>query len=76
MQVQSVRELVERVVPFMDVYLPPSKKRNQYLRWREELLHHWEHTARRRRTCTVEGCEAPQRGKGVCRKHYYAAFGR
>lgn len=59
----------------MDMYLPPSLKRDQYLKWRTELLDFWENKAKRRRTCTIEGCETLQRGKGVCRKHYYALFG-
>lgn len=45
--VQSVRDLVEVVVPFMDAHLPESHKRDQYLEWRARLLDHWEHRARR-----------------------------
>lgn len=74
--VRPIRELAEVVVPFMDVHLPPSKKRQQYLAWREQLLAHWEHDARRRRECTVEGCSKLQRGKGLCRHHYYREFGK
>jgi hypothetical protein len=69
--VQRTRSLVEVVVPFMDEHLPPSNKRDQYSRWRSELLHFWEHEARRRRPCSIEGCEKPQRAKGFCRRHYY-----
>jgi hypothetical protein len=36
--VQSKRELVEVVVPFMDLHLPPSHKRTQYESWRTTLL--------------------------------------
>jgi hypothetical protein len=72
--VQSTKQLVDRVVPFMDRYLPPSKKRNQYEKWRFELLHFWESGAKRLRTCTVSGCERPQRAKGVCRHHYYERY--
>lgn len=74
-QVRKLRDLVEVVVPFMDEHLPPSHKREQYLAWREQLLDYWENRARRRRTCTVEGCDRPQRAKGVCRRHYYVRFG-
>ncbi len=74
--VQHIRELVECVVPFMDEWLPPSRKREQYEAWREALLMHWQHGARRVRPCTVDGCETPQRAKGVCRQHYFALFGR
>lgn len=36
--VQSKRDLVEVVVPFMDLHLPPSHKRTQYEDWRAALL--------------------------------------
>ena len=68
--VQSVRELVEVVVPFMDAHLPPSYKRTQYLEWRARLLDHWEHRARRRATCRVaELRRAVAEGLGLCRQH-------
>ncbi len=73
--VRSLRELVEVVVPFMDEHLPPSYKRTQYEAWRTRLLDYWEHDAKRVRPCSVEGCERPRRAKGLCRSHYYAAFG-
>lgn len=74
-QVRKLAELVEVIVPFMDEHLPASHKREQYLAWRAELLDHWEHRARRRRTCTVPGCTSPRRAKGLCRHHYYERFG-
>lgn len=73
--VRKLRDLVEVIVPFMDAHLPPSHKRVQYLVWREQLIDYWENRARRVRPCTVEGCEKPQRAKGVCRHHYYVRFG-
>jgi hypothetical protein len=74
--VRRLRDLVEVIVPFMDEHLPPSYKRTQYENWRSELLDYWEHGARRRKACAVEGCEVPRRAKGLCRHHYYDAFGR
>jgi hypothetical protein len=74
-QVRKLKDLVEVVVPFMDEHLPPSHKRDQYLVWRTKLVDYWEHAARRRRPCTVAGCDRPQRAKGVCRRHYYERFG-
>jgi hypothetical protein len=47
--VQSHRDLVDVVVPFMDAHLPPSYKRSQYVAWRAELLDYWEHRSRSRR---------------------------
>jgi hypothetical protein len=73
--IRKLKDLVEVVVPFMDEHLPPSHKREQYLAWRTQLLDYWEHRARRRRACTVEGCDKPQRAKGVCRRHHYERFG-
>lgn len=74
--VRSLRDLVEVVVPFLDEHLPPSYKRVQCEAWRAELLTYWHEQAKRRRRCTVDGCERPQRAKGLCRAHYYAAYGR
>jgi len=74
--VRKLRDLVGTVVPFMDEHLLTSYKREQYLAWRVELLDYWEHGMRRRRPCTVVGCEVIQRAKGLCRHHYYEAFGR
>lgn len=73
--VQSLRELVEMVVPFMDAHLPPCHKRRQYEAWRADLLDHWEHGAKRRRPCSIDGCDLPRRAKGLCRRHYYETFG-
>ena len=74
--VRALEDLVEVVVPFMDDHLPPSYKRRQFEAWKHELLKYWEDVASRRRPCTVADCEAPQRAKGLCRRHYYGAFGR
>jgi hypothetical protein len=75
-QVRKTRDLVEVIVPFMDEHLPPSHKREQYFVWRGQLVEHWTDHARRRRPCTVEGCDQPQRAKKLCRHHYYQAHGR
>jgi len=36
--VSNQQDLVRVIVPFMDVWLPPSYKREQYLAWRAQLL--------------------------------------
>lgn len=71
--VQSQKELVEVIVPFMDEHLPESYKRVQYLEWRAKLFDYVEHRARRkgRRPCTVDGCDAPARAHGLCRPHLW-----
>jgi hypothetical protein len=73
--VQSLRELVETVVPFMDEHLPVSYKREQFVAWRERLLDYWEHRAKRVRKCTIVGCERPRRAHGLCRRHLYLLRG-
>jgi hypothetical protein len=75
-RVDRLRDLVDVVVPFMDEHLPPSYKRHQYEAWRGQLLEYWEHRAKRRRACTVDGCDSPQRARGLCRHHYYATYRR
>ncbi len=66
--VQSVRELVEVVVPFMDAHLPPSYKRSQYLEWRARLIEHWE-TRARGGPCSIDGCANPAVAHGRCGPH-------
>jgi hypothetical protein len=73
--VRRLRDLVGVIVPFMDVHLPPSHKREQYLTWRAALVDHWEHRARRRGTCSAPGCDAPHRAHGWCRHHLYLERG-
>lgn len=74
--VRSLRELVDVVVPFLDEHLPASLKREQYLAWRRELIAYWENDAKRQRMCEIDGCDEPRRAKGLCRRHYYAVYGR
>lgn len=72
---QGIRDHLEVTIPFMDAHLPVSYKREQYLAWRDRLLEYWEHDAKRVRPCTVDGCDAPRRAHGLCRRHLYAARG-
>lgn len=74
-RVQRLGDLLVVIVPFMDEHLPPSHKRAQFENWRANLLDYWEHRAKRRRCCTVEGCDKPRRAKGYCRHHYFEVFG-
>jgi hypothetical protein len=69
--IQSLRDHLAVTIPFMDEHLPESYKRRQYLAWRAELLDYWEHSAKRRRPCTVDGCDSPRRAHGVCRRHLW-----
>ena len=66
--VQATRDLAEVVVPFMDVHLLPSYKREQYLEWRGRLLDFWEHRYHRW-PCRMDGCREPALAFGLCRGH-------
>jgi hypothetical protein len=74
--VARTADLAEVIVPFMDCHLPPSHKRDQFPAWRADLLAYWDTTMRRRRPCTIGGCSAPQRARGLCRSHYYEQYRR
>jgi hypothetical protein len=71
--IQSLADHIAVTVPFMDAHLPESHKRTQYLVWRAALLEYWEHDAKRKRQCTVVGCDRLRRAHGLCRQHLYAA---
>jgi hypothetical protein len=73
-RVQSLKHLVEFIVPFMDEHLPRSYKREQYIEWRTRLMDYWANRARRRHECAEDGCAMPVRAKGLCRRHYYRAY--
>jgi hypothetical protein len=75
-QVCKTEDLVNVIIPFMDEHLPPSFKRQQYEPWRAKVMEFWDTGMKRRRQCTAEGCDRPQKGRGVCRIHYYALYGR
>lgn len=74
--VTRLRDLIEVVVPFMDIHLPVSHKRIQYEGWRIDLLGYWDTQARRRRPCSLVGCSAPSLAHGLCRHHLWTEMGR
>ena len=47
----------------------------QYLAWRDRLLEHWEHDAKRVRPCAAAGCDEPRRAHGLCRHHLATSCG-
>ena len=75
LSIASLAAHLTGTVPFMDEHLPVSHKRRQYLAWRAQVLDYWEHEAKRVRPCTVNGCEAPRRARGLCRHHLYEQHG-
>jgi hypothetical protein len=66
-------------IPFFEQVLLPSKKRDQFLRWRDALLSYERNRPTRwgrgAAPCTVEGCDKPVRGRGLCRSHYFRVTG-
>ena len=74
--VKTLPDLVDVVVPFMDEFLPPSHKRQQFEVWRAQLLTYWENAARRVRDCAAEGCTERRRARGLCRRHYFDRYRR
>jgi hypothetical protein len=66
-------------IPFAERHVPPSAKRVQFERWRDTLVAYerdrptqW---GRGPSTCSIDGCDHPVRGRGLCRRHYYRATG-
>lgn len=75
--VNSIRAHRRTTIPFADRYLIAGKKREQYLRWKEELRRYAEERSVRwgmgRSICSAPGCEGVVRGRMLCRRHYYLA---
>jgi hypothetical protein len=78
-EIRSIRGHRRATIPFAERFLLPCAKRDQYRRWKADLDAYLErHPARWGEgpsTCSVEGCELPVRGRGVCRRHYYQLTG-
>jgi hypothetical protein len=77
--VASRKAHVAATIPFMEQFLLHSAKREQFEQWRDALLaydvRHPNPALRGRSVCSVEGCTAYVRGRGLCRRHYYRATG-
>ncbi len=66
-------------IPFFDEFLLPCGKRRQFDAWRDEF-EAYERAYPTRigfgpSSCSIDGCELPVRGRGLCRRHYYRATG-
>ena len=78
-RVGSNRMHLRSTIPFADRFLLPCAKRDQYQRWRADLLAYLDaHPTRYGlgpSTCRIAGCPDPVRGRGLCRSHYYQETG-
>jgi hypothetical protein len=77
--VNSIKAHVASVIPFFDIYLLPCAKKLQFDEWRAQLFAYVEkHHVRSvygRSICSENGCDGIVRGRGLCRRHYYAVTG-
>ena len=79
LQIASRRAHFTMTIPWADMHLLPCAKRRQYELWRDALYSYDKLRPTRfgkgRSPCSVEGCDRPVRGRGLCRSHYYRATG-
>jgi hypothetical protein len=66
-------------IPFADEFLLPCAKRDQFDTWRRRFEEYESRYPTRiglgPSECSEPGCDAPVRGRGLCRSHYYRATG-
>jgi len=78
-RVSTILSHERATIPFMDRYLLPSHKREQYEAWKEAMrayaLERNVRWGRGRSICSIADCELVVRGRGLCRHHYYRATG-
>ncbi len=77
--IASVKAHRASTIPFFERILLPSAKRRQFELWRD-ALELWDSQrpsqyGKGSSACSVDGCEKPVRGRGLCRSHYYRATG-
>jgi hypothetical protein len=68
------------VIPFAERYLlKTSAKYRQFVDWRDGLRRHVSERptqyGRGPSRCSVDQCDGPVRGRGLCRRHYYRVTG-
>jgi len=78
--VASLKAHHAATIPFCDRYLPRfTAKWRQFDAWRDALLQHERDRPTRYgkgpSPCSIPDCDAPVRGRGLCRRHYHRATG-
>jgi hypothetical protein len=78
-QINSRRGHHLATIPLAEAFLLPSNKREQFEAWKAAFTAYEEDHPTRygkgRSPCSVDGCDFPVRGRGLCRRHYYRATG-
>jgi hypothetical protein len=66
-------------IPFVERYMFPCAKRDQFEVWKhaieDYIERHKVRWGRGRSVCSEEECHRPVRGRGLCRRHYYRVTG-
>lgn len=77
--VNSIKAHLLGTIPFAERYLLACAKRDQFVRWREQLDRYVDRynirSGRGRSPCSIDGCDRVVRGRGLCRRHYYRVTG-
>ena len=77
--VSSLKGHRNGVIPFLDRFLLPSAKREQFELWCRAMdsyeTFHPSHHGRGPSVCRIAGCDRPVRGRGLCRSHYHQETG-
>jgi hypothetical protein len=79
LSVGSLRAHRTFVTPFMHRHLIAGAKRRQFDLWRQAMdsyeSFHPTRVGNGPSLCSVDGCDKPVRGRGLCRSHYYEVTG-
>jgi hypothetical protein len=79
LSVGSLRAHRTSVIPFLERYLVAGAKRRQFDLWVQAMdsyeSFHPTRWGKGPAACSVDRCDKPVRGRGLCRSHYHEATG-